>query len=79
MAIADLEPGQLARIARVHAQPGEDLPPVVRVEYKPRKCAAFGCTAWDLVTRDVVTGEERIYHRKPDFPITLITPAEESP
>ena len=74
MSFADLQPGQLARIARIHAPLGE-LPPVVRVEADMHPCTDGTCGDLVCTTRDIETGAVRPYHRPADFPVTIITPA----
>lgn len=70
-----LRPRQLAQIPRMHARPGEQLPPVVRVEVLPIPCGDGGCADLVVVARDITTGAERIYHRPPDFDVVAASPA----
>ncbi|MGW6498579.1 hypothetical protein [Nonomuraea angiospora] len=74
MTFKDLQPGQLVRIARIHALPGE-LAPVVRVEADMHVCTDDLCGCLVVTTRDIETGRARPYHRWPSFPVTIVTPA----
>lgn len=74
MTFKDLQPGQLARIPRVHALLGE-LAPVVKVEADMHPCTDGTCDCLVVTTRDIETGRARPYHRRPDFPVVAITPA----
>ncbi|MFE3449660.1 hypothetical protein ACFXJ8_12060 [Nonomuraea sp. NPDC059194] len=79
MRFADLEPGSLARVPKAYApRPGDPLPPAVRMDHKPTPCGANWCEALNVVARDLETGATHYYHRKPDFQVIEITPAEES-
>lgn len=71
MTFGELRPGQLVRIAREQARPGE-LPPVVRVGSDMHPCTDGLCSCLVVTTRDVETGVARPYHRRPDFPVTVI-------
>ncbi|MET7333309.1 hypothetical protein [Nonomuraea sp. NPDC005650] len=74
MTFQELQPGQLVRIARIHALLGE-LAPVVQVEADMHQCTDGTCGCWVVTTRDIETGRARPYHRPADFPVTVITPA----
>lgn len=76
MTFSELQPGQLARIPRVHARLGE-LAPVVRVEAGMHPCTDGTCGCLVVDTRDIETGHVRPYHREPGFPVVAITPAQE--
>lgn len=73
MTFAELIPGQLARIPRVHARLGE-LAPVVRIESRMCACTDGLCRDLVCITRDIETGVEHPYHRPPDFAVTVVTP-----
>ncbi|MEV4837755.1 hypothetical protein AB0K05_24755 [Nonomuraea sp. NPDC049486] len=66
-AFESLQPGQLARIRRMHARDGEQPPPIVVVESFPEPCGDGGCQDLRVTARDPVTGRELIYHRPPGF------------
>lgn len=74
MTFAELIPGQLARIPRVHARLGE-LAPVVRIEAGMCACTDGACDCLVAFGRDIETGRLNPYHRRPDFSVTVITPA----
>ncbi|MFB4276078.1 hypothetical protein ACBJ59_12340 [Nonomuraea sp. MTCD27] len=75
MTFSELLPGQLARIPRPHAELGEPLPPVVRIELHPCPCSGPHCSCWIAFGRDIETGRLNPYHREPGFAVTVVTPA----
>ncbi|MGW4469701.1 hypothetical protein ACWENQ_08510 [Nonomuraea sp. NPDC004354] len=79
MRFADMREGTIARVPKVNAKPGDPLPPAVRIDHVPTRCGVRTCAALDVVAHDVESEQERYYHRKPDFQVIEITPAEESP
>ncbi|MBF8187349.1 hypothetical protein ITP53_16735 [Nonomuraea sp. K274] len=74
MTFKDLQPGQLARIPRIHARPGE-LAPVVRVEADMHPCTDGLCACLITFGREIETGHLNPYHRPADFAVVAITPA----
>ncbi|TYB50267.1 hypothetical protein FXF51_56935 [Nonomuraea sp. PA05] len=79
MTFDELRPGQLARISDLHERLGDPPPPVVRIELHPCPCSASDCDCWIAFGRDIETGRLNPYHRRPNFAVTVITPAHTPP
>ncbi|MEV7011583.1 hypothetical protein [Streptosporangium sp. NPDC051022] len=78
MKFRDLTPGTLARIPLVYRLPDSPtVPAAVEILAPPAPCRNVLCPAWDVMARVIETGEERPYHRRPEFEVVLITPQAE--
>ncbi|GAA3441028.1 hypothetical protein [Planomonospora venezuelensis] len=85
MKFGDLAPGVLARIPfaenNVFVNPTRALPPAVEILTAPTPCPVAPCEGLEVMAREVDGGRPHLYHRLPERPVTLITPAvaEEAP